>query len=71
MTNRFNITVPVTYTSNGAEMTSYRRVGVAFLNDRADGSGQVLNIKLDFPVAVDELVGFEPKAGDQDGNVTE
>ena len=71
MTNRFNITVPVTFNSNGTEKTSYRRVGVAFLNDLKDGSGQVLNIKLDFPVAVDELVGFEPKAGDQDDTVTE
>jgi len=71
MTKRFNINVPVTFTSNGTEKTSYRRVGVAFLNDRKDGAGQVLNIKLDFPVAVDELVGFEPKPGDQDDGVTE
>lgn len=59
--NRFNLTVPVTYKSNGEEKTRYQRVGTIFKNVREDGS-EVLSIKLDFPVGATELVAFEPKA---------
>ncbi len=58
------LTIPVAYTDKAdVEKKTFRRVGVVFENTRNDGSGEkLLNIKLDFPIGVTELVGFPPKA---------
>ncbi len=61
MTN-YVLTVPVSYSKDGQEQTSYRRVGAVFENTKNDTGETFLSIKLDFPVAVTELVAFQPKA---------
>jgi len=61
---RFTLTVPVTFTQNGQERTKYTPVGSVFENTRENGE-TILSIKLDFPVAVTELVAFEPKSKDE------
>lgn len=62
--NHFNVCVPTEYTDKtGTPKARYTKVGVAFINTRDDGD-QIINIKLDFPVAVSELVCFTPKAKD-------
>ncbi len=67
MTN-YTLTIPVAYTDkDGVEKTTFRRVGAVFENTRNDGSGEkLLNIKLDYPVGVTELVAFPPKADEPD-----
>ncbi|WP_282048214.1 hypothetical protein [Sulfitobacter mediterraneus] len=71
MSNKmFTLTVPVTFKKDGKDQTSFRRVGAVFENTRENGE-TVLSIKLDFPVAVTELVAFPPKADGDDGQVTE
>ena len=60
----FVLTVPVTYKKDGQDHTSYRRVGAVFENTKTDTGETFLSIKLDFPVAVTELVAFQPKARD-------
>ena len=55
------LTVPVKYTVNGEEKTKYTRVGAAFENTKKDTGETFLSLKLDFPVAVTELVAFQPK----------
>jgi hypothetical protein len=71
MSNKiYNLTVPVTFSKNGNDQTSFRRVGAVFENTRDNGE-TVLSIKLDFPVGVTELVAFPPKADGDDGQVTE
>ncbi|MBL1435562.1 MAG: hypothetical protein COB08_005115 [Rhodobacteraceae bacterium] len=45
--------------------TRYTKVGVMFENKKENGE-KVYNLKLDFPVAVSELVMFEPKAKETD-----
>ena len=67
MTN-YVLTVPVTFKKDGQEQTTYRRVGAVFENTKNDTGETFLSIKLDFPVAVTELVAFQPKekeGGDQ------
>lgn len=66
---RYILTVPVKYEDNGTEKTKFTRVGAVFENERTETGEVYLNIKLDFPVAVTELVAFQPKAkeADQDG----
>ena len=64
---RYILTVPVTYTDGGSEKTSFRRVGAVFENTRKETGETFLSIKLDFPVAVTELVAFQPKAADEEG----
>ena len=68
MTN-YVLTVPVTFNKDGIEKTTYRRVGAVFENTKTDTGETFLSIKLDFPVAVTELVAFQTKdsgeAGDQ------
>ena len=60
MSNKmFTLTVPVTFKKDGKDQTSFRRVGAVFENTRENGE-TVLSIKLDFPVAVTELVAFPP-----------
>lgn len=71
MSNKiYTLTVPVTFSKNGNDQTSFRRVGAVFENTRDNGE-TVLSIKLDFPVGVTELVAFPPKADGDDGQVTE
>ena len=71
MSNKmFTLTVPVTFKKDGKDQTSFRRVGAVFENTRENGE-TVLSIKLDFPVAVTELVAFPSKADGDDGQVTE
>lgn len=71
MSNKmYTLTVPVTFKKDGSEQTSFRRVGAVFENTRDNGD-VVLSIKLDFPVAVTELVAFPPKVDGDDGQVTE
>ncbi len=67
---RYNLTVPVTFKSNGEEKTRYQRVGTIFENTREDGS-KVLSVKLDFPVGATEMVGFIPKPKDDEDDVQE
>ena len=58
------LTVPVTYTRDGEEKTSYRRVGAIFQNQRKGSDETLLQVRLDFPVGVTELVAFPPRSGD-------
>lgn len=67
----YTLTVPVTFQKDGKEQTSFRRVGAVFENTRNEGGEPFLSIKLDFPVAVTELVAFPPKKDGEDDNVTE
>ncbi|MEX0278577.1 MAG: hypothetical protein AB3N19_13740 [Ruegeria sp.] len=60
------LTVPVTYKKDNEQHTSYRRVGAVFENTKTETGETFLSIKLDFPVAVTELVAFQPKAKDQE-----
>ena len=60
MTN-YVLTVTVTYMKDGQEKTTYRRVGAVFENTKAETGEAFLSIKLDFPVAVTELVAFQPR----------
>lgn len=62
----YTLCIPVTYTADGTETTSYRRVGAVFENRKRDSGETILSIKLDFPVAVTELVAFVSKERDQD-----
>ena len=60
MSDRYVLTVPRTYKSGGEEKTSYTRVGSVFVNNKKDSGEEFLRIKLDFPVAVEEMVAFRP-----------
>lgn len=62
--NRYVLTVPYTFKRNGHEETRFRRVGAVFENARRETGEVFLSVKLDFPVAVTELVAFPPKADD-------
>jgi len=62
----FTLTVPTTYKDNGTEKRRYTRVGAMFENTRKDTGEVFYSIKLDFPVAVSELVAFPPKARTDD-----
>ena len=70
MTN-YILTVPVTFTKDGKEQTSYRRVGAVFENTKTNGGETFLSIKLDYPVGVTELVAFSPKPKGKEEGVTE
>ena len=55
-------------TKDGKEQTSFRRVGAVFENTKNETGETFLSIKLDYPVAVTELVAFQPKPkGDEKG----
>ena len=58
----YTLTVPVKFTKDGKEQTTFRRVGAVFENTKTDTGEIFLTIKLDFPVGVTELVAFQPKA---------
>ena len=62
MTTHFIATVPVTYTKDGQEKTRFQRVGAMFQNSRRDSGEVFFQLKLDFPVAVQELVMFPPSS---------
>lgn len=65
--NRFNVCIATEYTDkDDNNKTRFTKVGVAFVNTRDDGE-EIINIKLDFPVAVSELVCFTPKPKDNNG----
>ena len=65
----YTLTVPVTFKKDGQEQTAYRRVGAVFENTKTADGEVFLSIKLDFPVAVTELVAFQSKPKDgEDGN---
>ena len=66
MSKFYNVTTPV----EGKDgKTRFMRIGVAF--PQASGSKSEMNIKLDAYPANGELVLFEPKAGDDNDNVTD
>lgn len=70
MTN-YILTVPVTFTKDGKEQTSYRRAGAVFENTKKGSDETFLSIKLDYPVGVTELVAFIPKPKGNEEGVTE
>lgn len=76
MTNRFNINVVTTFkTQDGGEKKNYTRCGTAFVNQTQSGE-DVLNLKFDFipvpaPGQTMEIVGFRPKAKENDDPVAE
>ena len=63
MTNHYVATVPVKFTDNdGKERTRFQRVGAMFRNTRNGDGSEFFSLKLDFPVAVQELVMFPPSS---------
>jgi uncharacterized protein (DUF736 family) len=68
MTN-YTLTVPVKFIKDGKEQTTFRRVGAVFENTKNDTGETFLSIKLDFPVAVTELVAFQGKAQGDDSPI--
>ena len=60
----YTLTVPYEFTRNGGTERRFRRVGTVFENTRrgAQHSETFLSLKLDFPVAVSELVAFQPNS---------
>jgi hypothetical protein len=68
MTNHYVATVPVKFTdTDGQERTRFQRVGAMFRNTRNGDGSEFFILKLDFPVAVSELVMFPPSAKDPQG----
>lgn len=66
------LTVPVEYKKNDRTERSFRRVGAVFENTKSDTGETFLSIKLDFPVAVTELVAFQPRPkGDDEPPIEE
>ena len=63
MTNHYVATVPVKHTDGeGQERARFQRVGAMFRNTRNGDGSEFFSLKLDFPVAVLELVMFPPSA---------
>jgi hypothetical protein len=62
--NRYILTVPYEFQRNGKTETRFRRVGAIFENARRETGEVFLSVKLDFPVAVTELVAFPPRPED-------
>lgn len=63
MTNHYVATVPVKFTeTDGQERTRFQRVGAMFRNTRNEDGSEFFSLKLDFPVAVSELVMFSPSS---------
>jgi len=61
MTNHYVATVPVKFTDSESEArTRFQRVGAMFRNTRNGDGSEFFSLKLDFPVAVRELVMFPP-----------
>ena len=62
----YTLTVPYEFTRNGETQRRFRRVGAVFENTRRETGETFLSIKLDFPVAVTELVAFRPTPRGED-----
>ena len=60
----YTLTVPYEFTRGGETQRRFRRVGAVFENTRRETGETFLSIKLDFPVAVTELVAFPPSSRD-------
>lgn len=60
----YTATVPVKFIKDGQEKVTFRRVGAMFRNTRNGSGEEFFTLKLDFPVAVDELVMFPPKSNE-------
>jgi len=58
----YTATVPVKFKKDGQEKVTFRRVGAMFSNTRNETGEEFFTLKLDFPVAVDELVIFPPNS---------
>ncbi len=58
----YTATVPVKFKKDGEEKVTFRRVGAMFRNTRNGSGEEFFTLKLDFPVAVDELVMFPPNS---------
>lgn len=71
MAQHYTLTVPVEYQKDGSTQTRFQRVGVMFRNTRRDDGMEFFSLKLDFPVAVSELVAFPPSAKEGEDDVTE
>ena len=61
---RYVLTVPYAFQRNGKTETRFRRVGAVFENARRETGEVFLSVKLDFPIAVTELVAFPPRPED-------
>ena len=57
----YTLTVPVEYQKNGRTERTFKPVGFVFENTRRETGEPFLSIKLDFPVAVTELLAFPRK----------
>ena len=57
----YTLTVPVEYEKSGRTERSFKPVGFVFENTKRDTGETFLTIRLDFPVAVTELVAFQRK----------
>lgn len=68
---RYTLTVPVAYTKDGKEQTTFRRVGSIFENQHRNSDATFLSIRLDYPVAVTEFVAFPATNGTEDEVVTD
>ena len=65
MTIHYVATVSVKFTDNdGQDRSRFQRVGAMFRNTRGGDGSEFFSLKLDFPVAVSELVMFLPSAKD-------
>lgn len=63
MSNHYIATVPVTYKDEqGQDRTRFQRVGAMFRNTRNGSGEEFFSLKLDFAVAVNELVMFPPSS---------
>ncbi|MEM1148984.1 MAG: hypothetical protein AAGI03_00275 [Pseudomonadota bacterium] len=68
MTNHYVATVPVKFTDgDGQECTQLQRVGAMLGNTRKGDGSEFFGLKLDFPVAVRELVMFPPSSKEPEG----
>ena len=65
MSKHYSLHVPVEGTDNKKR---YPRVGVMFENVKESTGEPYFTIKLDFPVAVTELLAFTPKSNDDNSN---
>lgn len=65
----YTLTVPVKFTKDGKEQTTFRPVGAIFENTKTDTGETLLSIKLDFPVGVTDLVALRPKAQGEDSPI--
>ena len=65
MSNHYSLHIPVEGTDNKKR---YPRVGVMFENVKESTGETYFTLRLDYPVAVTELLAFTPKFSDGQGN---